>query len=121
MSRVRTPSLAPLILRPALCRAFFLMMSGASGFDIDANSLSNGVIGSISGAQDLTNRRSSSLRDAFKLSGRTSGAFMHDGSLATMESVIAHYNAIPNAAVAPGVAASVDARLRPGGIRSGYN
>ena len=87
----------------------------APEFDIDPNSLSNGVIGSIAGAQDLTNRRSPSLRDSFKPNGTTNGAFMHDGSLATMESVIAHYNAIPNAAAAPGVAASVDPRLRPGG------
>lgn len=84
-------------------------------FDIDPNSRSNGVITKIGGGQDLTSTRSPTLRDMVDANGNPHGGFMHDGSLATLEAVINHYNAIPNTVTAPGVMASIDPRLTPGG------
>lgn len=78
-------------------------------FDIDPNSLNNGVITGFSG-QDLTNTRSPSLRDLLNPAGGSNGAFMHDASLPTLAAVINHYSAIP------GDNANLDNRLRrPGG------
>lgn len=78
-------------------------------FDIDPNSLNNGVITGFSG-QDLTNTRSPSLRDLLNPAGQSNGAFMHDASLPTLGAVINHYAAIP------GDNANLDPRLRrPGG------
>ena len=75
-------------------------------FSIDPNSLNNGVIGVLGspGETDLTNTRSPSLRD---LNGN--GPFFHDGSAATLEAVLEHYNS--------GVElnANLDPRLRPTG------
>ena len=53
-----------------------------------------GVAGDAS-ATDLTNTRSPSLRETFKLNNDAIGPFMHDGSLATMRDVIDHYTNIP--------------------------
>lgn len=79
-------------------------------FDIDPNSLNNGVIGSFAGGTDLTNTRSPSLRDVVGPGGQSNGAFMHNASLATLTDVINHYSAIP------GDNANLDPRLRrPGG------
>ena len=83
-------------------------------FDIDPNSGHNGVITSIGGGQDLTNRRSPSLRDLVNSRGHPHGPFMHDGSKATLLDVVNHYNAIP------AVTEGLDRRLagpppRPGG------
>lgn len=78
-------------------------------FDIDPDSLNNGVVGSIGGGTDLTNTRSPSLRDLVSTNGTPHGGFMHDGSLPTLLAVINHYDSIP--AVVPGI----DPRLtRPG-------
>ena len=66
-------------------------------FDIDPNSLNNGVIG-IAGQPDgmeLTNTRSPSLRNLTDLNGTSNGPFMHDGSLESLLDVINHYNDIP--------------------------
>lgn len=63
-------------------------------FDIDPNSLNNGVIASLSGGTDLTNTRSPSLRDLVGPGGSSNGSFMHDGSLATLTAVVNHYNVI---------------------------
>jgi len=65
-------------------------------FDIDPISRNNGVITKIGGGTDLTNTRSPSLRDLVGPGGQTNGAFMHDGSLATLADVINHYNLIPS-------------------------
>ncbi|MEN9990400.1 MAG: hypothetical protein RLZZ224_102 [Verrucomicrobiota bacterium] len=82
-------------------------------FDIDPNSRNNGIIGNIGGGTDLTVTRSSSLRDLVRADGQSNGPFMHDGSLATLNQVIAHYNAIP------GDNANLDPRLRrPGGVQN---
>jgi cytochrome c peroxidase len=79
-------------------------------FAIDPNGRNNGVITSIGGGTDLTNTRSPSLRDLVGPGGQTNGAFMHDGSLATLAAVIDHYNVIP------GDNPNLDPRLRrPGG------
>jgi cytochrome c peroxidase len=78
-------------------------------FDIDPNSRNNGVITNIGGGTDLTNTRSPSLRDLLGPGGQSNGAFMHDGSFATLAQVINHYNAIP------GNNTNLDPRLqRPG-------
>lgn len=74
-------------------------------FDIDPNSLNNGVISALGGGTDLTNTRSPSLRDLVKPNGSSNGPFMHDGSLATLAAVINHY-------IAPAANANLDPRLQ---------
>jgi cytochrome c peroxidase len=67
-------------------------------FDIDPNSLNNGII-SVAGSTtdtDITNTRAPSLRDMVHPNGNLNGPLMHDGSLATLLEVVNHYNAIPN-------------------------
>ncbi|MDY8137071.1 cytochrome-c peroxidase [Aquimarina sp. 2201CG5-10] len=82
----------------------------APEFDIDPNSRNNGVIGIYnSNESDLTITRSPSLRDAVNNSGSSNGAFFHDGSAATLEDVLNHYNSINQNNV------QLDQRLRPGG------
>ncbi len=82
-------------------------------FDIDPASRNNGVITQIGGGSDLTNTRSPSLRDLIGPGGRSNGAFMHDGSFATLAQVINHYNLIPANNT------NLDPRLqRPGGVQS---
>lgn len=83
-------------------------------FDIDPNSLNNGVIGK-AGDQtgtDLNNTRAPSLRNLFNPSGSLNGPLMHTGSFTTIEQVIDHYNLIaPNPANT-----NLDPRLNgPGG------
>ena len=68
----------------------------APEFDIDENSRNNGVI-SVAGnvlETDISNTRSPSLRDLFNADGIENGPFMHDGSLATFDAVLDHYNDI---------------------------
>lgn len=85
-------------------------------FDIDPASRNNGVITKIGGGTDLTNTRSPSLRDLVGPGGSSNGAFMHDGSLATLAAVIDHYNVIP------GDNTNLDNRLRrPGGATQNLN
>jgi cytochrome c peroxidase len=78
--------------------------------DIDPNSLNNGVVGVIAEGTDLTNTRSPSLRDLTRPdpanpNGSPNGPFMHDGSLADLTDVIAHY-------IAPPDNTNLDPRLR---------
>lgn len=81
-------------------------------FDIDPNSRNNGVVGVVgSTTVDLTNTRSPSLRDLLNTSGTLNSQAMHDGSLATLESVINHYNTIPSVSGN----ANLDPKLRPQG------
>jgi cytochrome c peroxidase len=85
-------------------------------FDIDPNSLNNGVIARIGGGTDLTNTRSPGLRDLLGPGGQSNGPFMHDGGFATLAQVINHYNLIP------GDNANLDNRLRrPGGGTQNLN
>lgn len=69
----------------------------APEFDIDPNSLNNGVIADATtqGVLDLTNTRAPSLRDLFNNQGFQNGPMMHNGILNTIEGVIAHYNLVP--------------------------
>ncbi len=84
----------------------------APEFDIDPNSRNNGVVGIVgSTTVDLTNTRSPSLRDLLNANGTLNSQAMHDGSLATLEAVINHYNAIPST---PGNT-NLDPKLRPQG------
>jgi len=53
----------------------------APEFDIDPNSLNNGIIGNANGVgTDFTNTRSPSLRDVVKANGESNGQFMHTGA-----------------------------------------
>ncbi len=70
----------------------------APEFDIHPQSLNNGII-SVAGSDidiDLTNTRAPSLRDLVNPNGQLNGPLMHDGSKASLDEVIEHYNAIPN-------------------------
>jgi cytochrome c peroxidase len=74
-------------------------------FDIDPNSLNNGVIGSLGGGTDLTNTRSPSLRDLVQPGGLLlNGPMMHDGSHTSLAAMINHY-------ISPPVNANLDPRL----------
>jgi cytochrome c peroxidase len=73
-------------------------------FDIDPNSLNNGIIGKLGGGTDLTNTRSPSLRDLLNPLGQLNGPMMHDGSLTTLAAMINHY-------VAPPTNSTIDPRL----------
>jgi cytochrome c peroxidase len=68
----------------------------APEFDIDPNSLNNGVIG-IAGMPgiDLFNTRAPSLRNLFNPEGTLNGPLMHNGIFTTIDQVINHYNLIP--------------------------
>lgn len=78
-------------------------------FDIDPNSLNNGVVGVIGGGTDFTVTRSPSLRDLVGPGGQSNGGMMHTAQFATLAQVVAHYNAIP------AVVTGIDPRLtRPG-------
>jgi cytochrome c peroxidase len=80
-------------------------------FDVDPNSLNNGVIGTIGQlGLDLTNTRAPSLRDVVKQNGDTNGGFMHNGAFEELIGVINHYNEIN-----PTANNNLDPRLRPGG------
>lgn len=92
----------------------------APEFDIDSNSRNNGVI-TVAGdllATDLTNTRSPTLRDLFASDGTENGPFMHDGSLATFNDVLNHYNDITHD---PNINPSLDNRLRGGAGGGGPN
>lgn len=68
----------------------------APEFDIDPNSLNNGVIGTIgNNGNDLTNTRAPSLRDIFNQNGVQNGPLMHNGAITTIMGVINHYNQPP--------------------------
>ena len=82
-------------------------------FDIDPNTLNNGIIGVVGSTTeiDLINTRSPSLRDIVNPDGSLNGPLMHDGSLTTLLEVVEHYNSIPNDAANT----NLDNRLeRPG-------
>lgn len=83
-------------------------------FDIDPNSLNNGVIGKAGNqtGTDLTNTRAPSLRNLVNPMGALNGPLMHTGSFTSIEQVIEHYNLIPQS---PGNT-NLDPRLTgPGG------
>lgn len=79
-------------------------------FDIDPNTLNNGVIGSFSGGTDVTVTRAPSLRDVVKPNGTSNGPFMHIGLSNQLITVINHYDKISLAGNT-----NLDQRLRPAG------
>ena len=82
-------------------------------FSIDPQSGNNGVItvANAPGEIDLTNTRSPTMRDIFSPTGALNGPLMHDGSLATFDAVLDHYN---NITFDPAINPSLDRRLRVG-------
>jgi cytochrome c peroxidase len=83
----------------------------APEFDVDPNTLNNGVIGTIDAlGTDLTNTRAPSLRDLVKQNGDTNGGFMHNGAFEQLIDVLNHYNIIDDTGNN-----NLDPRLRPGG------
>ena len=85
----------------------------APEFSIAPRSQNNGVItiANAPGSTDLTNTKSPTLRDLFSPAGTLNGPMMHDGSLATFDAVMDHYNDITfDPAINPGL----DVLLRGG-------
>lgn len=91
----------------------------APEFDIDPNSLNNGIIGVIAnvGLIDITNTRATSLRNLTKQDGSLNSPLMHTGNLSTLQAAIGHYNTIN---IASGNT-NLDPRLTPGGIGQKLN
>ena len=83
----------------------------APEFDIDPNSLNNGVIGTANNnGADFTVTRAPSLRDVLKSNGDANGPFMHIGVSTNFMTVLNHYD---NIAIAGNT--NLDPRLMPGG------
>lgn len=90
----------------------------APEFDIDPNSLNNGIIGTIEGIGiDTGNTRAPSLRDLVKVDGTTNGPMMHTGVITTLQAAVGHYGTIN---LAPGNT-NLDPRLRPNGVGQQLN
>jgi cytochrome c peroxidase len=91
----------------------------APEFDIDPNTLNNGIIGIANSANgiDITNTRAGSLRDLTNAAGAVNTPMMHTGVLRSLRAVINHYNTINlnqrNT--------NLDPRLRPGGNGQNLN
>lgn len=67
----------------------------APEFDIDPKAGNNGIIGVAgSTATDISNTKAPSLRNVLNATGTANGMFMHNGSLTTLQAVVAHYNQI---------------------------
>lgn len=115
-----------LFLQPANFNNQGVRISGGIGcagchqapeFDIDSNTLNNGIIGTASGiGTDFTNTRSPSLRDVVKIDGTANGQFMHIGVSSNLITVLNHYDVI-NTNGNP----NLDPRLRPNGIGQQLN
>jgi len=88
-------------------------------FDIDPNSLNNGIVGNLTNPSslDLTITRSPSLRDLVNQNGETNGPMMHTGVFNSLETTLGHYN---NIIVRNGNTA-IDPRLTPGGFPQRLN
>ena len=90
----------------------------APEFDIDPNSLNNGIIGTIAGTGiDTGNTRAPSLRDLVRTDGTTNGPMMHTGVITTLQAAIGHYGTIN---IAPGNN-NLDPRLTPRGVGQQLN
>jgi cytochrome c peroxidase len=116
-----------LFLTPPTFNASGVRTSGGLGcagchrvpeFDIDPNSLSNGIGGSIAGGADFTNTRAPSLRDLVKLDETTNGPMMHTGIITTLQAAIGHYGNLTNAAANN---TNLDPRLKPNGFGQQLN
>ncbi len=91
----------------------------APEFDIDPNTLNNGIIGVANSANgiDITNTRAGTLRDITNAAGAIDTPMMHTGALRNLRAVINHYNTInlnPRNT-------NLDPRLRPGGNGQNLN
>lgn len=116
-----------LFLSPPVFNASGVRTSGGLGcagchrapeFDIDPNTLNNGIIGTIAGTGiDTGNTRAPSLRDLVRTDGTTNGPMMHTGVITTLQAAIGHYGTIN---IAPGNN-NLDPRLTPGGIGQQLN
>ncbi len=84
----------------------------APEFDIDPNSLSNGIGGSINGGPDFTNTRAPSLRNITNQLGEANGPMMHTGVISSLQAAIGHYGDLSNAAANN---PNLDPRLKPNG------
>ncbi len=91
----------------------------APEFDIDPESLNNGIIGVIGDETelDLIVTKSPSLRDLFNANGELNGPMMHNGKFTTLEEVIEHYNTVS----ASPENTNLDPRLTGGGNNQGLN
>jgi cytochrome c peroxidase len=116
-----------LFITPPVFNATGLRTAGGVGcaachaapeFDIDPNTKNNGIIGVLNGTGiDITNTRAPSLRNLVKTDGTTNGPMMHNGNLATLQTVIGHYGKIN---LAPGNT-NLDPRLAPNGFGQQLN
>ena len=116
-----------LFLSPPVFNASGVRTSGGLGcagchrapeFDIDPNTLNNGIIGTIAGTGiDTGNTRAPSLRDLVRTDGTTNGPMMHTGVITTLQAAIGHYGTIN---LAPGNN-NLDPRLTPGGVGQQLN
>lgn len=85
----------------------------APEFDIDPNSKSNGIGGSIQGGADFTNTRAPSLRNLTQASGVEIGPMMHTAVIKDLKTAIGHYG---NLTAAARNNPNLDNRLKPNGI-----
>jgi len=90
----------------------------APEFDIDPNTRSNGIGGSIAGGQDFTNTRSPSLRDLVKTDGTLNGPLMHTAVINSLQAAIGHYGDLTNATANN---TNLDQRLKPNGMGQKLN
>jgi cytochrome c peroxidase len=105
---INPPSLPGTVVNGAGCQG----CHRAPEFDIDPKALNNGIVGVAgSTAIDLSNTKAPSLRNVLNAAGAANGMFMHNGSLTTLQAVVAHYNQIT---VDP-ANTNLDPRLNGGG------
>ena len=91
----------------------------APEFDIDPNTLNNGITGVANtiGGLDISNTRAASLRDITNAAGAVNTPMMHTGALRSLRAVINHYNTITPIPRNT----NLDPRLRPGGNGQNLN
>jgi len=90
----------------------------APEFDIDPNTLSNGIGGSLAGGPDFTNTRAPSLRDLVKTDSSVNTPMMHTAVITTLQAAIGHYGNLTQAAINN---SNLDPRLKPNGIGQQLN
>lgn len=90
----------------------------APEFDIDPNSLNNGIGNLINGEFDFTVTRAPSLRDLIKLNGFVNGQMMHTGVFTSLEDAVEHYG---NLTIAAANNPNLDPRLKPNGFGQQLN
>ena len=90
----------------------------APEFDIDPNSLSNGIGGSINGGPDVTNTRAPSLRNLVQTNETLNGPMMHTGVITSLQAAIGHYG---NLTTSTQNNSNLDPRLKPNGLGQQLN